>query len=1238
MISGLIRDVSIEVAGSSLAADAAISATVLYLDDASDFNESGGIVSINAVIYNYSSADLDADTITLASPLAVAAELGFPIHVSPAAMEKRASVLFNGTDDTISVRVPHNLYDRIPEGIRVVGTEESVALEDLGSAGGEWVISDIIGKEPLIDGSYLIPETVPQNVTDGLPPETSPLPVALGTVGVVLLKWEAVSNADPVTYQVHVSTTADFTADATTLLARTVGNFMVVRTLPSGAVLDYGVAYYFRLIAEDSDGAATASEDVSASPVQVTTADVAANYVYAGNIIAEQITGGTITSDLTLASTIKTANTGARVEMSSAGILITDSAGAPTTRLGTDTENFFKGTIEANALTVLGGLTVRGTTNEVSRASTVTLANGVTNSTNAPTAVVDWDKIRLKNIVGDPWSGVGTLKGLSYTPTGTWLAADTIGAVNEWNADGTFVQSISASTIAGLNGATRPASGAATYAIGASGANCYIARLTEETVFADSFSALTGWASSYGTTAIDTSRAKVTTPVNSTSAIKRTLEGVFKTRTVQTKMTPPSGRSSGTDFFFRVQKDSSNSFYFSLRANTLSMYTILGGSQSVESFTFDAVNYPAGPPQYLRIAEINNVVKFSTSPDGVTWTFRRIMTHGLSTATLTGMFCEIGSITPVSGNNLLANGMFETNANDWFITTLYTAMNRDTAIKRTGSWSLRLSSTDNAFAAVAAHSSQFSVVPGVTYNVSAYARGEEADTRNQALVAIEWYSESGLTQIQYDQIDTDTITNAGFTLLNGSIVAPAGAGWARMFIQNNDILGTDSKSWWDDLSFIEASTGTTEIMFVDDFRYYSAIGSVIYGRVNASQTPALGYSSAGNLLVAEFDDANDKYIVRHIDPNDMATAVVATYSSATNAAFTGPLAGIAKGTFDFAEDRYMFARETAGTNWQSFKTSDSTYQSNDDFPVITGGQRGMGYDGTNFWALGSDGNIYKHTNIKWTTESTAWTVGFTWFDGGSQQSGVSPYAAITMKKRARLVVTSPTIPYSGVGDPDRIKVYIGRGGGSNYLQATTAATVNTAPITSVTFSGTVAPTTSTFASATPAKIRNSDDSLVISADGTYKGVSEILSSAVDATTSAGNRPALITGAVAGQHLRIDDDEIISMAGDATQGTLTLNAGAGTILGIGAAIKQVRVGVFNAATVGVSPNNGQAVVTHGGSTSPTHFFVTPILAQMGRVQAIANSATTTVVQVYAFGSATAITTPTVANFYWIAIWV
>lgn len=1076
--NGYINAVAVVRAGGNLREDASATDTTIYLDDAFDFNEDGGTVEINGVVYAYTAADLENDALTLATGLTADVEANFPASVVPAAMEKRASITMADSGDAIDVRVPHSLYDRIPEGIRNDSERESVTVE---INGGEWAIVDVFGKEASIDGSYLNPTTVPPAATDGFPPDSSPLPIALGTVGVVLLKWSAIENHDPVTYQVHISTTESFTATESTFLGRTAGTFMICRTLPDNSVLDYGTTYYFRLIAEDADGAAEPSETASGSPQQVTGPDIAVNYVYAGNVFAEQIVGGTITSDLTLASTIKTADAGARVELSADGLLITDSTGTPTTILGTDAVNFFKGNIEAAGLTVLGGMTLRSTTNEVSRGAAVTLAQGVTSSTNPPNVVVDWEKVALLDVDGNPWANPGNLRGLFRTSAGKWMIADYSGAVHRFNADGTFIDTLTSGAAVNANSVVQTSAGTR-YVMRTVGTQTFISRLDNEDVFVDAFSGtLAGWPSSYGTTAIDTGRAKVTLPNDATAGIKRTLEGAFKTRTVSAKVTPPSDRDSGTDIYMRVVKDANNRVYTNLRGTLLFFNCTLAGSFTSTYVTYDAVAHA-----YWRMWEFAGNFVWQTSPDNATWTTQRSQSHGLSTATLTGMTWEIGGLTPDAGvTNLLSNGTFETDTAGWIPANGTTTLSRSTTHKRTGTAALLLDGPTGS-SAVGARFTGLSVTAGTQYTVQAYAYAPEA-SGNTAEFKAKWYDDNGA--IQNDSVQITAINSSGFTLLSGTVTAPVGATVLKLELWNTDTSGNGSDSWWDDISVVEVGTSPTFTMFADDASYHAIVGSIVYTRINTAQAPAMGYDGT-NLMVAEYDGSNN-YVVRHISPDDMAT-IASTFTSATVTGFAGPLAGVLKGSFDFAEDRYLVGRDNAANAyWYPLKTSDGTYKGDDAFEVITTGHRGISWDGTNFWALGTDGNLYKHTNIKWTrsTDSASWNVGFTWYDGSSQESGVSPYTSLTMKMRARLTVTSPTIPYSGVGDPDRIRVYVGRGAGSKYLQTTTGSMVNTATLTTATFSGTVAPTVSTFSTATPAKIRNSDDSLVISADGSIKASS-----------------------------------------------------------------------------------------------------------------------------------------------------
>jgi hypothetical protein len=1083
---GFIDSVSEVKAGAALTTAALTGETLLSVDDALDFDETGGAVSINGTVYNYTTADPDSDTntITLTTALIEDLEVGHPIYVAPEATEKRASVILADNGDTLDARVPHGLFDRIPEGIRDNGTQESVTVDLVGS---EWVITDIIGKQPVIDGAYLDPATVPAPATDGQPPTASPVPVALGGVGIILVRWQAITNADPVTYSLHMSTTQAFTPDSTTLLNVTPGLSTTVRALPDNTALSYGVDYYFRVVASDADGDADPSSDASAQMFQVNSPDIAANYIYGGQIVADQITGGTISADVTLSSTIKTADSGARVEMSPSGLLITDSTGAPTTQLGTDAENFFKGNIEANGLTVLGGATFRSTTNELSRAAVWTLAAGITNSTNAPTVQVDYEKLQLKDSTGANWPTPGNLRGLSRTPDGYWISADTTGGFHKWNSTGAWVSSTPG--VSGLTHVTQPVSGGPYFGAVISGATFSIARLTEDVIFTDDFSgSLANWPNSgtenSGTVGVVSGKAQLSAPTASDYALlSRTLEGSFKTRGVQMKVAQTSGNAGSAGPIMKVESATENTWFdFHIENGLLYAYWVLNGSADWVTVTYDAVQHA-----YWKIFEFNSRINFQTSPDGVTWTTQKTVVHGRPASVFSGMEWKVEVYGSGNMSNLITNGSFTTNTAGWTPESPATIV-RD-SLHFTSSPSSGYLSKPIQNTSVRMSYQAIPVVGGRTYAAMAQALGyQTADL--QAYFEFNFYDSGGAWLGGGSGGSETDISSASWIDLHGSMVAPAGSA-TLVFTLGTEFFGTTSfnaRTNWDDIVLYDATASVITAQ-ADDAKYSGLVGELPTSRVNTGQSPALGsYTTTGDLLVAEHDSANNRITVRRINHDDMAT-VVTTFNSGANPGFGGPLAGILRGNFDFPEERYVTnALGAAGTNWWPFKNSDGTYMSGDAFPVITGGNQGISYDGTNFWSLGSDGNLYKHTNIKWTngTDSASWAVGFTWYDGGSQETTPSPYTTITMKMRARLTVTSSAIPYTAVGDPDRIRVYVGRGGGTKYRQATTAAFVNTATLTTVTFSGTAAPTVNTFASATPAKIRNTDDSLIISADGSVK--------------------------------------------------------------------------------------------------------------------------------------------------------
>lgn len=90
--------------------------------------------------------------------------------------------------------------------------------------------------------------------------------------------------------------------------------------------------------------------------------------------------------------------------------------------------------------------------------------------------------------------------------------------------------------------------------------------------------------------------------------------------------------------------------------------------------------------------------------------------------------------------------------------------------------------------------------------------------------------------------------------------------------------------------------------------------------------------------------------------------------------------------------------------------------------------RGIGYDGSNFWTLGSDKVLYKHeSGNKFTTESPNWWVASTYQDTvNGYETPISPIVGFTMKNRARLNVNTTPILVTGVGDPNASGIYLAR--------------------------------------------------------------------------------------------------------------------------------------------------------------------------------------------------------------------
>lgn len=163
---GTVLDVNEKIVGAHLSADAASSATTLFLDDLSCYSETGGTVTItdadNTEGATYLSLDFDAGTMALSAGTVNAYGAGAAVQLSPEQKSRYAAVQFDDPETPpVIARVPFALYSLIALGIRsdIVGADESsseigeeVTLE---LQRGVWVLTDVLRQVPVLDPSIL---------------------------------------------------------------------------------------------------------------------------------------------------------------------------------------------------------------------------------------------------------------------------------------------------------------------------------------------------------------------------------------------------------------------------------------------------------------------------------------------------------------------------------------------------------------------------------------------------------------------------------------------------------------------------------------------------------------------------------------------------------------------------------------------------------------------------------------------------------------------------------------------------------------------------------------------------------------------------------------------------------------------------------------------------------------------------------------------------------------------------
>ena len=131
-------------------------------------------------------------------------------------------------------------------------------------------------------------------------------------------------------------------------------------------------------------------------------------------IHGEQLSGDAIDGKVITGASIRTAPTGARVQLDAGGVRVFDDSDNARTQLS-PFGNTFKGEVEAETLVVNGGAELKSADNTLAQGAKLTLAAGVTDPTAPPTVQPYWDSLKFTPTEGRQYYGLAWAGGKYWT-------------------------------------------------------------------------------------------------------------------------------------------------------------------------------------------------------------------------------------------------------------------------------------------------------------------------------------------------------------------------------------------------------------------------------------------------------------------------------------------------------------------------------------------------------------------------------------------------------------------------------------------------------------------------------------------------------------------------------------------------------------------------------------------------------------------------------------------------------